>query len=146
MITLRYTGPIPSKKNAWKSGRGGRRYIDEETKQLIFAMTLAFAAGWRKAGRTEPVSRPELHIRLFVTHDRQDSDNMVTTVLDCLQAAGVLVNDNTRHLRDWRVSAWPAGAWSEADLGSAGVPGVAIDVLDGYPVKKRVARKRRAAA
>lgn len=135
MITLRYTGLIPSKKNAWKSGRGGRRYIDEETKQLIFAMTLAFAAGWRKAGRTEPVSRPQLFIRLYVAHDRQDSDNMVTTVLDCLQAAGVLVNDNTRHLRDWAV-----------EVHDYGDPGVVLDVYGGEAVKAKAVKKRRAAA
>ena len=105
-IALRFNGAVPSKKNAWKRGRNGM-FIDEETKQIIFAITLAFTTQWKLQGQYEPLSRPPfwftLDFTLGVTHHRQDSDNMVTTLLDCLQKAGVLRNDNTKHLRRWSV-------------------------------------------
>lgn len=39
-------------------------------------------------------ARPEYGPRFYVRDRRRDRDNMLTTVLDCLRDADVIVNDN----------------------------------------------------
>jgi Holliday junction resolvase RusA-like endonuclease len=81
---------VPSKKNLWKRGRGGRTYIDSETRALIDALTAQARTQWIG----EPVTHPEMCFEFFVRDGRRDRDNLLTTVLDCLREAGVIVNDN----------------------------------------------------
>ena len=83
-------GHCPGKKNLWKRGRGGRTYIDSETKALIDALTLQAQNQWRG----EPVTHPDMRVRFYTRDRRRDRDNMLTTILDCLREAGVIVNDN----------------------------------------------------
>jgi Holliday junction resolvase RusA-like endonuclease len=90
MATLILHGHLPSKKNLWKRGRGGRTYIDSDVKALIDALTAQAQHQWKD----EPVEHPELIVEFYMRDKRRDRDNMLTTVLDCLCAAGVLVNDN----------------------------------------------------
>lgn len=86
---LTLLGPVPSKKNLWKHGRG-HSYIPEEVTEQINSLTLQAKSQWRR----KPVEHPNITIQFYVTSRRQDRDNMVTTILDCLTKGGVLVNDN----------------------------------------------------
>jgi Holliday junction resolvase RusA-like endonuclease len=42
------------------------------------------------------VEHPELSVQFFTRDRRQDKDNLLTTVLDCLRDAGVIFNDNIK--------------------------------------------------
>ena len=82
--------PPPGKKNLWKRGKGGRTYIDSETAALIEALTTQARAQWKH----EPVTHPNVMVCFHVASRRQDRDNMLTTILDCLKKAGVIEDDN----------------------------------------------------
>jgi Holliday junction resolvase RusA-like endonuclease len=88
--TLVLKGHCPSKKNLWKRGKGGRTYIDDETAALIDALTAQAQAQWKH----EPVTHPNMYVEFHVRDRRRDRDNMLTTILDCLRDADVIVNDN----------------------------------------------------
>jgi Holliday junction resolvase RusA-like endonuclease len=85
-------GHCPSKKNLWKRGKGGRTYIDSETQALIDALTVQARAQWKH----KQVTHPRMSIQFFARDGRRDRDNLLTTVLDCLREAGVIVNDNIK--------------------------------------------------
>jgi Holliday junction resolvase RusA-like endonuclease len=88
--TIVLHGHCPSKKNLWKRGNGGRTYIDSETKALIDSLTIQARAQWKH----EPVTHPDMRVQFYARDRRRDRDNMLTTILDCLREAGVIVNDN----------------------------------------------------
>ena len=89
-MTLVLRGHCPSKKNLWRRGRGGHTYIDSETQTLIDALTIQAEEQWKR----EPVKHPGMRVQFFVASRRQDRDNMLTTILDCLKKAGVIEDDN----------------------------------------------------
>ena len=68
--------------------------LPPEVKRQIEALTLQAMFQWKLGA---PIEHPDLTVRFFVHHARRDRDGMFVTVLDCLQAAGVLVNDNLAH-------------------------------------------------
>ena len=82
----------PAKKNLWKRGKGGRTYIDDEVQALIDVLTVQAKAQWKH----EPVRHPWMSFEFFTRDRRRDRDNLLTTVLDCLRDAGVIVNDNIK--------------------------------------------------
>lgn len=110
-------GHCPSKKNLWEKGGPGGMFLNKEVKAKIDTLTMQALFQWGLRG---PVAHPELTIRFFVAapktrmssrsnprdpsnpipfylvSDNRDQDGMYTTILDCLQAAGVIVNDNIR--------------------------------------------------
>lgn len=92
-VRLSLLGPCPAKKNLWKTARNGRKYIDQITRAQIDSLTVQARSQW---GRNPPVESPEMEFTFFVAAARRDQDGMYTTVLDCLQEAGVLVNDNIK--------------------------------------------------
>jgi hypothetical protein len=67
----------PSKKNLWRRGKGGRTYIDDETKALIDAQTVQAQSRWKH----EPVKHPWISFQFFTRDRRRDRDNLLTTVL-----------------------------------------------------------------
>ena len=87
-------GKCPAKKNLWSRGKGGHTFLNAEVKAQIDALTHQARLQWGVRG---PVEHPELTLTFYVHHARRDRDGMFTTVLDCLQEAGVLVNDNLAH-------------------------------------------------
>lgn len=87
-------GKCPAKKNLWARGKGGHTFLNAEVKAQIDALTHQARAQWNGRG---PVDHPELIITFQVHHARRDRDGMLTTVLDCLQESGILVNDNIAH-------------------------------------------------
>lgn len=85
-------GPCPAKKNLWRRSRTGM-FIDATVRSQIDSLTIQARAQW---GKQAPVESPEMSFRFYVSAARRDQDGMYTTVLDCLQEAGVLVNDNIK--------------------------------------------------
>ncbi len=92
--TLTLYGHCPSKKNLWERGTSGKMFLNSETKKQIDTLTTQALFQWKLHG---PVEHPEITSTFFVCAQRQDEDGMYTTILDCLQAAGVLLNDNIAH-------------------------------------------------
>lgn len=90
-VLLLMHGHCPSKKNLWETGPNGQVFLNAEVKGQIENLTLQALLHWNNR---PPVEHPEITIRLYVGAKRQDRDGMFTTLLDCLQDAGVLVNDN----------------------------------------------------
>jgi hypothetical protein len=93
-LVLTLHGHCPSKKNLWSPTASGGFRLLPEVKAKIDALTTQALFAWGLRG---PVEHPELTIQFYVNHKNRDRDGMFTTILDCLQAAGVLVNDNLAH-------------------------------------------------
>lgn len=93
-VTLKLYGHCPSKKNLWSPRADGGFRLLPEIKEQIDALTTQALFGWSVH---HPVEHPDLTVKFFVNAQRRDRDGMFVTVLDCLQAAGVLVNDNLAH-------------------------------------------------
>jgi Holliday junction resolvase RusA-like endonuclease len=85
-------GPCPAKKNLWQRGKSGRMFLNATVKAQIDSLTIQARSQWQQP----PVESPVMEFRFYVAAARRDRDGMFTTVLDCLQEAGVLVNDNIR--------------------------------------------------
>ncbi len=101
---LLINGPFPSKKQRLtprKNPAGGKGFFyNDAIRGAIDAVTWQFKEQWKGA---PAVSRAGLQFCFMTPVDNADSDSWVTLLLDCMQTAGVLVNDNTKHLRDWSV-------------------------------------------
>lgn len=98
-VLLTLHGHCPSKKNGWRMA-GERMIIPTEMKNQIEALTLQAMFQWKLGA---PVEHPDVTVQFFVSAARQDEDGMWTTVLDCLQKAGVLVNDNIAHFNGRKI-------------------------------------------
>jgi Holliday junction resolvase RusA-like endonuclease len=53
-------------------------------------LTVQARAQWKH----ELVTHPDVRVQFFAQDRRRDRDNMLTTILDCLRDAGVIVNDS----------------------------------------------------
>lgn len=84
-------GHCPSKKNLWKTRKGGGRFIDSETQSQIQALCWQAKEQW---GGKESLIHPELTVAFYVRNAKPDRDNKLTTLLDVLREAGVIKNDN----------------------------------------------------
>lgn len=111
-ITLR--GAIPAKKNERKLVRiKGRMAMahNREVRDQIHSLTLQARVQW---GHKPPLEHPEIWVYLTLPRFGADQDNAYTTILDVLQDAGVLKNDNVRRCNGWKhlapVVKGPAGA------------------------------------
>lgn len=94
-VKLVLLGPCPSKKNRRHVRRGGGVYFDRaEVQPAIDRLVLQARSQWQQ----EPLSRAVVRATFLVRSRRQDVDNMLTTLLDCLVLAGVLANDNILHV------------------------------------------------
>ncbi len=90
--TLRLVGHCPAKKNLWTMGKRGM-YINQAVRSEIDWITLQARQQW---GQRPPVEHPAVVVTFYVRNRISDRDNKLTTILDCLRAAGVIVNDNTK--------------------------------------------------
>lgn len=109
-VTMVLHGHCPSKKNGWRIA-GGKMIIPTEMKAQIEVLTQQAMFAWRYPS---PVEHPDVTVRFFVSAAREDEDGMWTTVLDCLQKAGVLMNDNIAHFNGRKVHE-PCEFVAEAD-------------------------------
>lgn len=89
----------------------GKMVIPAEMKAQIETLTTQALFQWKHPG---PVEHPEMTFKFVVAAQRQDRDGMVTTILDCLQAAGVLLNDNIKS-NNGRMILEPCEIFKDAD-------------------------------
>ncbi len=66
-------------------------FLDAEVKARLDSLTVQARAQW---GGRAPVEHPDMDITFYLTSGRPDRDNRLSAILDCLQDAGVLANDN----------------------------------------------------
>lgn len=94
MITLKLEGLVPSKKNAWRRGNGGRVYIPEGIQADIDALIVQ-AQVLKRSLDLKPIAGHHVRVQaLFVVQrEHKDLDNVFTTVLDVLQKAEIIQND-----------------------------------------------------
>lgn len=100
MITLILQGHAPGKKNQLRFG-SGRAYREQDVVVAIEKLQTQAWIQWRQAhapAEAQPIEHPELTVRFYVYDRASDRDNKLTTILDLLQKAGVLVNDNIKRL------------------------------------------------
>lgn len=89
-VTLTLMGPVPSKKNLYRRGKSGGLFLNSDVSAQITALTLQAANQWQG----EALKHPAIDVTFFVATRRGDRDNKLSCILDVLQRAGVLVNDN----------------------------------------------------
>lgn len=89
--TLILRGPCPSKKNLYRRGKTGMMFLDAQVKARLDSLTIQARSQW--SGQP-PVTHPDMDVTFYFSSGRPDRDNRLTAVLDCLQEAGVIPNDN----------------------------------------------------
>jgi hypothetical protein len=92
-VTITLRGPIPCKKSLYRRGKSGGLFLDTKVKAAIDALILQ--AQWR--WHSGPLEHPEITVTFQVLDRRSDRDGKLATVLDVLQKAGVILNDNIAH-------------------------------------------------
>lgn len=98
-VTLTLHGHCPSKKNDWERGGAGKMFLPAEVTAQIDTLITQALFHWRIGA---PIEHPELTVTFFVAAKRQDQDGMYVTILDVLQKAGVLLNDNIKSNNGWK--------------------------------------------
>lgn len=85
-------GDIPAKKNNYRSS-GGKFYIDKKANKGIYGILVQLASS-RNRPKTPIVHPIRVVVEIYTPNMRRDLDNMITTLLDCMQKAGIIKNDN----------------------------------------------------
>lgn len=93
-IIFTLTGPVPSKKNAWKRGARGNVYLPDGIQADIDALIWQAKSAKLKVD-LKPIAgaRVRVSAHFTVPREHKDLDNVFTTLLDVLQKAGILEND-----------------------------------------------------
>lgn len=104
-------GKIPSKKNLLRRSRTGGMYRENTVALEIDSITIQMINQW---GDLPALEHPDITVTQRVRRANSDRDNQLTTLLDCLQDAGVLVNDNIKHCNG-RVLMLPAAVDSKLE-------------------------------
>jgi hypothetical protein len=86
-------GVMPSKKSCYKTMRSGRLYLPKDVKQRLKDIQAEAELKWKFTGLGSLV-HPDVAVIFYVSQVRQDSDGQWTTLLDILQRAKVIKNDN----------------------------------------------------
>lgn len=90
-VRLCLRGPCPSKKNLYRRSKDGRMFLNTDVKMRLDSLTVQARSQW---GSQAPVKHPEMRFTFYFSSGRPDRDNRLSAVLDCLQEAGVIFNDN----------------------------------------------------
>ena len=101
-VTLTLHGHCPSKKSNYRTAEGGRLISTPETKAQMEALTLQAMFQWSRAVGL-PVDHPEVTTTFYVRSGRSDEDGKSVTLMDILQKAGIIVNDNVAHFNGRKV-------------------------------------------
>ena len=93
-ISFTLDGEMPSKKNAWKGGRG-RVYLPADLNRELDAFLWQLKAVLVREKIRKPIEAPaEIFVCFYTCDAKRDTDNMLTTLQDLLQKAGMVKNDN----------------------------------------------------
>lgn len=98
--TLALSGHIPSKANSLlrRAGKGRGLRINPQAKSEIEWLVL-------QANQQRPANAPFIHPEVTISfrfrNAAQDRDNAEKTILDVLQTARILANDNVRKFNGW---------------------------------------------
>lgn len=87
-------GHVPSKKNEWGPRKGGGIVLSRGASRDIESLISWANYGWRGKPALE---HPKMRVKFFVLNQRSDRDNKLSTILDVLQKAHVITNDNIAH-------------------------------------------------
>lgn len=96
VYTFIVDGPVPSKKNNWKPKAGGGIRTNSRTKRQLEAVIwqlLAKKARYRSDLPLKGKLRVDMSFGIPKRMLARDLDNMATSMLDCLQEAGIIEND-----------------------------------------------------
>lgn len=102
-------GNIPNKKDLLRPGRKtpGKRgfYYDKPTKAAMNGIVTQLQAQWKTADGKQhpPLECASVTVKLFRVSGNFDPDGQLTTILDALKEAGVIVNDTAMRIGDERV-------------------------------------------
>jgi len=93
-VVLKLRGDTPSKKNRLRprKGPGKGKMYDPAVKAVMDGLHWQVKAQW---GDRPPVRHPALQFWIYAV-ERKDRDGIVTTLLDVLKTAGVLVDDSIK--------------------------------------------------
>lgn len=84
-------GVIPAKKNMYRRGRGNSFFLPRCVAENLRSLELQAMIQWRPRPAVE---HPDITMRFVLTSRRKDPNNLQQTILDVLQKAHVIVNDN----------------------------------------------------
>jgi len=91
--TLHLTGHVPSKKDLYRRKKNGGLYLDKEVKAQIASLETQARIQW---GPRKPLVHPDVSVTFYVRSRRPDKNNKHGCLMDVLQAAGVIKNDNIK--------------------------------------------------
>lgn len=94
-------GHIPGKKNMLRRSKNGGLYRDASVSKQIDALILQAKAQWKG---NKPFEKARIEMAFVFRDQRSDLDNKLTCALDILVQAGIIENDNLKHLREIYVS------------------------------------------
>lgn len=95
--------PVPSKKNGrglgYRADGKLKAYTPRQLQREIDDITMLLRQAWHQHGFFDPAAPGvSIEMTLETANLQQDGDGMETTILDCLQQAGVIINDNAKHV------------------------------------------------
>ena len=99
-VTLVLWGHCPSKKSNYRVGGSGKLISDEATKSQIGILTTQALFQWKCR---PPVEHPEVTTTFYIRSGRSDEDGKYVTLMDVLQHAGIIVNDNAKHFNGRKI-------------------------------------------
>ncbi len=114
MVAFAIQGHLPSKKNRLRRARNGGLFRSAAATAEMEPVLLQIQNQWR---RRPPVERARVHATFWLAPKRRgDGDGMMTTLLDLLTQAGVLVDDNWRRVPRHSVCCEPASGDEHIDV------------------------------
>lgn len=89
-MTIILEGHCPSKKNLYRRTKNGGLHLRRDTKAELDSLS------WqaRTQRPREPLVHPNMEVEFYVATQRGDRDGKLASLLDCLQQAEVIKNDN----------------------------------------------------
>lgn len=84
-------GDIPSKKNRYRRGINNSFYLPKIVSAQLASLEMQAMIQWRPRPAVE---HPDITMMFVLTSRRKDPNNLQQTILDVLQKARVIVNDN----------------------------------------------------
>ena len=89
-MTIILEGHCPSKKNLYQRTKNGGLHLRRDTKAELNSLTYQALVQRPKA----PLVHPNMEVEFYVATQRGDRDGKLASLLDCLQQAEVIKNDN----------------------------------------------------